>query len=639
MATVEIMSDTLASQVAAGEVVERPASVIKELVENSLDAGARRIVVEIQRGGIALMRVSDDGCGMSPRDAEMSLRRHATSKLRDVGDLAAVTTMGFRGEALPSVASVSRFTLQTRPEGEVEGVELRVEGEKQADPRVSGGPVGTTIEVRDLFFNIPARKKFLKAETTESAHVEHQIRLHALAAPEVGFVFKKDGRITLDLPPAKDFLTRIRALTGPESGRELIKIPKWEGYGVTVTGAVLPPSFARRGRKHQFVFLNNRPVEDTVISRALQEAFRTSLPEGLQPGAWLWLTLDPRLVDVNVHPAKREVRFQDSAKVRKAVFEAVDATLHPPRVEPTPEHEEMPTFEAQKLPRQEVPTARGFPSPAGRSPRENRTSVGAPADRTQNKKLGASAEAWAIATGQELPAADPQKKPREPIAEPEPELTAKPAAPAWQSEVQKELPVDPEPEEKANPAEAFKILGPLGERYMTMQSDEGLVMLDPRCAFERIYYEKLLARDEGIASQGLLVPVLVELEPRDLEAALRYRSFFEDAGFSVEDFGGGTLQVSSVPDFLKLDESRRFLTRLLDDLLAAEGTVRGRSLAYENFVAKVAKRAAEELRWTPSQVPKLLRDLFACDLPYCDPAGKPVLIQLSFQELDRKFGR
>ena len=274
MPTVEVMPETLASQVAAGEVIERPASVIKELIENSVDAGARKIEVEIQRGGVALIRVRDDGCGMSPKDAVKSLARHATSKLRTSDDLARILTLGFRGEALPSIASVSRFTMSTREADTVEGTEIRVDGGNLHEPRAIGCSVGTSIEVRDLFFNVPARKKFLRAETTEAAHVDHQIRLHALCTPDVGWVLRKDGRVVFDLPATKDRRVRIEAMTGTESGRALIEVPRWEGRGIVVEGAVLPAEFARKGKKHQFVFLNGRPVEDAIISRALKKPLR-----------------------------------------------------------------------------------------------------------------------------------------------------------------------------------------------------------------------------------------------------------------------------------------------------------------------------------------------------------------------------
>ncbi|MDB4488655.1 DNA mismatch repair endonuclease MutL [Akkermansiaceae bacterium] len=326
------MPETLASQVAAGEVIERPASVIKELIENAIDAGAKKIEVEIQRGGIAMLRVRDDGCGMSTRDAAKSLERHATSKLRTSEDLNGIATLGFRGEALPSIASVSRFVMMSREADSVEGTEIRVDGGTMSAPRASGCPVGTSIEVRDLFYNVPARKKFLKAESTEAAHIDHQIRLHALCTPGIGWVLCKDGRVSLDLPATSDRRVRIEAMSGGESGKALIEVPRHERRGMVIEGAMLPASFARRGRKHQYVFLNGRPVEDNTISRAIREAFKGGLQEGLQPAAWLWIRMNPSLVDVNVHPAKREVRFAEPAQVRIAILDAIEQALRPREV-------------------------------------------------------------------------------------------------------------------------------------------------------------------------------------------------------------------------------------------------------------------------------------------------------------------
>lgn len=580
MPMVQVMSKTLASQVAAGEVIERPSSVIKELVENSVDAGARKIEVESQRGGVAMLRVRDDGCGMSPDDAVCSLERHATSKLRSSEDLNGILTLGFRGEALPSIASVSRFTMQTREADSVEGTEVRVDGGSAHEPKAVGCPVGTSIEVRDLFFNVPARKKFLKAETTESAHIDHQIRLHALCTPGIGWVLRKDGRVVLDLPATSDRRVRIEAMTGSESGKSLVTVPTYESRGISVEGAVLPASFARSGRKHQYVFLNGRPIEDSIISRALREAFKGSVQEGLQPAAWLWLSMDPTLVDVNVHPAKREVRFRDAAQVRIAILEAVEQALRPREV-------------IQPL----------IPSPPP-SPVKLELVEGV------------------------------QKVIREAGAASQPERTSPVAE--WRHEEQPEL-VSGEDQKSQTPD--FRIIGAVSNRYALLEGEEGLILLEPLAARERIFYEELLSRDDRIDSQGLLVPVLVELDARDVDLLMRHQEHFEDAGFTMENFGGRTVQISSVPSFLPSEEIRKLLVDLVDSVLDRESGGRVRRLAYEGFAAKVAQVGARKIPWSVSSIKGLLDDLFQCDLPYCDPAGRPTLVQISFQELDRKFGK
>jgi DNA mismatch repair protein MutL len=582
MPTVEVMSETLASQVAAGEVIERPASVIKELVENAIDAGAKKIEVEIQRGGVAMLRVRDDGCGMSPEDAVRSLERHATSKLRTSEDLNGIATLGFRGEALPSIASVSRFTMLTREAEAVEGTEVKVDGGAAQEPKAVGCPVGTSIEIRDLFYNVPARKKFLKAESTEAAHIDHQIRLHALSTPGIGWVMRKDGRVTLDLPATSDRRVRIEAMSGGESGKALIEVPRHERRGITIEGSLLPASFARRGRKHQYVFLNGRPVEDVTISRALWEAFKGGLQDGLQPAAWLWMTIDPSLVDVNVHPAKREVRFADPSQVRIAIKDAVEEALRPKPVL--------------------APAERDTPRPP-----------------LQLDVVGGSQQV--IRARDEAPST----------------MTPPTAAPVWRHEEQPELAVEAVVAGTVTPD--FRIVGELSDRYALLEGEEGLILLEPKAARERIFYERLLAEEGGIDSQGLLVPVLMELDARDVDVLMRHREHFDQAGFTLESFGGRTVTISAAPAFLKSLDVKKPLIELVDLVIDRDGGSRVKRLAYEGFAAKVAQVGARQERWSVSSLPTLLEDLFRCDLPYCDPTGRPTLVQISFQELDRKFGK
>lgn len=581
MPKVEVMSETLASQVAAGEVIERPASVIKELVENSIDAGAKKIEVEIQRGGIAMLRVRDDGCGMSPKDAAKSLERHATSKLRTSEDLNGIATLGFRGEALPSIASVSRFQMMSREADSVEGIEISVDGGKMSEPRASGCPVGSSVEVRDLFYNVPARKKFLKAESTEGAHIDHQIRLHALCTPGIGWVLRKDGRVSLDLPATSDRRVRIEAMSGGESGKALIEVPRHERRGMVIEGAILPAAFARRGRKHQYVFLNGRPVEDSTISRAIREAFKGGLQEGLQPAAWLWIQMDPALVDVNVHPAKREVRFAEPAQVRIAILDSVEEAMRLKQVAET-------IKEVEPRPPLQFDVVEGV-----------------------------------------------QRVVRELEAQPN-SVTPVIISPGWHHEEQKELEVVPDVGSKRP---GFRIVGVLSGRYALLEGEEGLVLLEPKAALERIFYERLIEGEEAIESQGLLVPVLLELDIRDVDLLMKNREHFDQAGFTLESFGGQTVTISAAPAFLNSNDVKRSLIDLVDSVIDRDGGSRVKRLAYESFASKVSYVAARQDGWSESSLPGLLDDLFKCDLPYCDPAGRPTLVQISFQELDRKFGK
>jgi DNA mismatch repair protein MutL len=584
---IRVLSDILASQVAAGEVVERPASVVKELVENSIDAGAGEIRVDIDQGGVALIRVTDDGCGMSREDAMLSLERHATSKLRTVGDLAEIRTLGFRGEAVPSIASVSRFRMVTRERDAVAGTELVVEGGKLRDVREAGCAPGTVIEARSLFFNMPARRKFLRAESTESAHIEHQLRLHALAAPGVRFRLRRDDREIFDLPPAARAHERVRQLVGTQLAQELIPLPRVLGNGVSVDGFVLPSAHARKGRRHQCVFLNGRPVEDVVISRGLTEGFRGAVGEGLHPAAWLWIELEPSLVDVNVHPAKREVRFHRPVEVREVIAESVREGLRESQTATTPVASapkfSPPVFQASATATREVPFT--APAPLNVLTREEQTMIDDLVASAQTEESSDAANATA-----NIPA-----------------------------------------------IERFRMLELLHKRFVLMESDDGLVLFDPKAARERILYEGMLQhRESGVPVQHLLVPVLLDLDPRDMDLILRERSSLASAGIEIEEFGGNTVQVRSLPEGLGLGDSLGFVRELLDELL--HGPVQGGKFAFERLAKLLSRRASLMVSPSLEEARHLLDELFRCDLPYCAADGRPTMIEFGVRELERRFG-
>ncbi|MGB6222693.1 MAG: DNA mismatch repair endonuclease MutL [Haloferula sp.] len=569
MPQIRVLPDVLASQVAAGEVVERPASAVKELVENSLDAGAGEVLVEIRRGGAALVRVTDDGCGMSREDALLSLERHATSKLVDAGGLQEIRTLGFRGEAVPSIASVSRFRLVTCEAQAVSATEIQIEGGVVKEVKEAGSAPGTMTEVRDLFFNVPARRKFLRAESTESAHIEHQLRLHALAASGVRFRFRKDEREVFDLPAGMSRLDRVRWMLGTNVGKELLAIPVRHGNGLNVEGFLLPAGHARKGRRHQCVFLNGRPVEDAAISRGLVEGFRGGLSDGLHPAAWLWIEMEPRLVDVNVHPAKREIRLHRPHELREVIAEAVREALRE-------DHEKRQPV-VSKAPASSLPPARHPPVP----------------------------RSW--------PGASSAQAPTLPLETPAPEVAY------------------PSPSR-------FRRIGVLLGRYAVLESDDGLVLLDPRAARERILYERWLTGTEGQAmeTQSLLVPALFEPGPREVELLLRHREVFSDAGFELEDFGGGTIQVTTVPEFLNHGDVGAFLTQVIDDL--SEGAGPSSRFAMDRLARVLSRRAALQESPRPEEAEALLDRLFRCDLPYCAPDGRPTLTEFSLRELEKRFG-
>jgi DNA mismatch repair protein MutL len=584
VATIQKLPDILASQVAAGEVVERPASVVKELVENSIDAGAAEVLVEIRRGGAAMIRVSDNGSGMTREDAVLSLERHATSKLRDVNGLRQILTLGFRGEAVPSIASVSRFRMKTRTAEDVAGTEIEVEGGMMQPPRDAGCPVGTVIEVRDLFFNVPARRKFLKAETTESAHIEHQLRLHALAASAVRFRFRKDEREVFDMPGGMTRLDRLRDLLGTTLGRELIPLAPSRAPGIGLEGFVLPGLHARKGRRHQCVFLNGRPVEDQAISRGLIEGFRGALADGLHPSAWLWIEMNPEWVDVNVHPAKREVRLRRPHELREAVAEAVMAGIGEasrPKIPARPSHLD---HEIRRTQPTEIP-----PNPQARPP------VPLPASGVR--------PVWRpVAVDQALP-----------LPAAENSFPLKPSRPD------------------------FREIGTLLGRFALLESADGLVVLDPRAARERILYERWLRSGDGrIHVQPLLMPIVLQPGPREVDLMLRHRELFAAAGFELDEFGGGTIRISAAPDFVKAEDAGRLLVEVVDDL--AEGASSSHRFAHEKLAKVLARRAALMEAPRPEEAMALLDSLFDCELPYCGADGRPTLTEISRSEMERRFG-
>ena len=589
MACIRVLSDTLASQVAAGEVVERPASVVKELVENSIDAGAKEVRVEIKGGGVSLIRVEDDGCGMSRDDALLSLERHATSKLREASDLAAITTLGFRGEAVPSIASVAHFRMVTREPDAVAGTEILVDGGKLRDVRDAGCAPGTTIEAKSLFYNLPARRKFLRAESTESAQVEHQLRLHALAAPWMRLRLRRNDKEILDVAGVDQRIDRIRQLVGPELSGDLISLPFHKDRGITVEGFVLPARHARKGRRHQYIFLNGRPVEDATISRALTDGYRGAVADGMHPAAWLWIEMEPALVDVNVHPAKREVRLHQPAILKQVIAQAVVEGLT------QISHEALPTVTR----------------PGGLTPS---TGVIDPEAVTVDKASPANAQP--IPVSREFASS---------VRSPQADLSG------W-SRALEDTKLDSVDELQVP---AFRAIGVLHQRYVLMEGEDSLVMLDPRAAWERIWYDKQMIESE-VLTQGLLVPLLLELDPRDAEVLVRERTALAAAGIELDDFGGSTVQVSGLPACLRIEDPRAFMTEVIDALLydSVQGAQR---FARERMARICARRASAGIEARISEVPQLLQSLFACDLPYATASGKPTLSELSLSELERRF--
>jgi DNA mismatch repair protein MutL len=624
MSKIRILSDALASQVAAGEVVERPAAVIRELVENSLDAKATHVTVEVQRGGTAMMRITDDGVGMDREDALLCIERHATSKIRSKEDLAAVRTFGFRGEALPSIASVSRFRLATREREALSGTEIEITGGKLAGVKDHGGSGGTVIEVRSLFFNVPARRKFLRTEATEYAHIEQQFRTHAIANPQVTFTLIRDGGVAFHLPGTQEVLDRIRGLSGDELANRLINVERTETQGISVWGFVGGPGVSRSSRQQQLTFLNGRPIESQPINYGLREGFHTTLMKGQYPVTFLFLEMDAEAFDVNVHPAKKEVRFHDGFAVREAVAKAVRRALeaagklpdgHPtassrgmaPGLQLRPEVALPASPQQQAFTMPVVPSNR--PSITTAPMFEIRRPVSSP---IQAPVVDDALSGKEISTQDETAAAmeQPSKQPDEPVA--------KPAPPQ------------------------FRIMGVLHRLYVLMESAEGLVLMDQHAAHERVNFEKMRRAMEqgGVPSQRLLMPLMLQTSPRDGDILKRHLDSLARLGIEAEPFGTNTFKIEALPTFLKTDDPLAWLDQVIEELQSLSSKSSSLRLGEDMIATTVCRHSVKANdRLSMPEIEALLADLFACEMPYCCPHGRPTLIQMSMNELEKKFGR
>ena len=624
MSRIRILPDALASQVAAGEVVERPASVIRELVENSLDAGALHIEVHVQRGGAASIKIVDDGSGMDREDAMLCLERHATSKIRSKEDLAAIYTFGFRGEALPSIASVSRFRLATKQAESLSGTESEVHGGKLIHVRDCGGATGTVIEVRNLFHNLPARRKFLRTEATEYAHVEQQFRLHAIANPRTAFTLTRDGELMFHLPATQDLLERIRGLVGAELAGRLVEVPATEYKGIRIQGYIGGPGLSRSTRQMQFTFLNGRPIESSSISYGLREGYHTTLMKGQHPVTFLFLEMDAHGYDVNVHPAKKEVRFHDGHGVREAVASAVNAALSATRALPTGH----PTSSARPHAWTETPPAAAPPTVS---------------EQTSTLELKPDHPPVSVPAQTLLPIPATCSAPARSFIPPEPAArTLRPANPE---------PAAPQPPARSasadptNPTEdftRFRILGVLHRLYVLLESPEGLVLMDQHAAHERVMFEQMrrAMEHEGVPTQRLLMPLTLQLSPRDADIISRNLDSLSRLGIETEPFGPNTFKVETLPTFLKTDDPMDWLDQVIEELRGMSGSASNLRLGEDMIATTVCRHAVKANdHLSLPELQALLKDLAACEMPYCCPHGRPTLIQISHSELERKFGR
>ena len=559
---IRILPLHVANKIAAGEVVERPASALKELVENAIDAGADRIDISVTAGGRKLVSVRDNGCGMNRDDALLSLERQATSKIRDVDDIERIDTLGFRGEAIPSIAAVSRFTLVTRRKEDEAGTRLVVNAGTVAEVAACGAPPGTCVEVRDLFCNVPARRKFLRSYATEEGHIKSVFTISALAHPELGFSLTIDGRELHRFAPGATLEERIADLFGRDFSDELIAIRDVpEERPISVHGYISRPT-QQTLRREQFIFVNGRPASAPIIAYAIKEAYPAGRTES-RPSLFLFIEVPPQEVDVNVHPAKREVRFRHPADIKAAIVTALSSALNP-----QPASAE----------------GSGAASPHSETLNSNL--------ETLNSKLE---------TG-----------------------NSQPFSKLWKT---------------------FKVLACTESGYLLLETDSGLVTLNPQAAQERIAYERLMTafdpahgKNAAVISQPLLLPETVHFSPLESARLKSFCAVLQRQGFEIEEFGTDTWKIDAVPALLAGQNATAVIASVVYDIAEA-GAKRGDRWREELIAKSVARSyAGVSRKFTIESATKLVEDLCRTSMPYVCPRGKPVMIFTSNRELSRKFG-
>lgn len=683
MGIIHKLSPALADMIAAGEVVERPASVVKELVENAVDAGAKKITVEIKNGGVTFMRVTDDGCGMSKEDAPTAFLRHATSKISCAEDLGGISTMGFRGEALAAISSVSKIDLLTRAASEELGVSMRVEAGNVMDIQPAGCPQGTTMIVRDLFYNTPARMKFLKRDSVEGSYISGAVQRQALGHPEIAFRFLRDGKAELITPGDGKLLSAIYAAMGRASAKEMVEVKSASG-GVTVTGYVGKPTASRGSRSYQHFFVNGRYVKSRMMASALEEAYKNQIMVGRFPICVLHVTVPPTAVDVNVHPAKTEVKFLREGDVFDAIHYSVLGALS--RAQDRPEME-LKTPKPQVQPRQNFyqnVTAQEYRAMTGLLGKssgvqpsgtvvqqfrmlEQRTEAGSrsnlsvhdsvrmiptvqgarpaqvsaaqmeetPAEKLERNAVPTRQTVQEPPAVESIPAVVPMPEPN-----PEPEL-----APPTQTVMElPEIPVPkaPEPEEIQQPEleteQPYRIIGQALDTYIIVEQGDGLLLFDKHAAHERIRFERLKAQRHEVMSQVLLSPLHPAMSREEVAVLLENRETMEELGFTLEDFGGD-LVVRAIPCDVTEADTPACLSELAQQL--QDGRKLDKETVYDDLLHTIAcKGAIKGGQYTdPKEISALVAELMARDdIKHC-PHGRPVCITLSRATLERQFKR
>jgi DNA mismatch repair protein MutL len=637
---IRTLDEQLVNRIAAGEVVERPASALKELIENALDAGAMRLEIEAEMGGRRLIRVRDDGIGMSRTDALHALQRHATSKIASDADLMRITTLGFRGEALPSIASISRMEILTRAYEEDTGTRIVVEGGEVKSVEEVGAPIGTTVTVRDLFYNVPARLKFLKTVPTELGHMIETVTRYAFAYPDVSFRLVHERQELIFTPGNGDLLTAAASIWGRETVQGMVSVD-YERDGIRVWGLIAPPHQTRPTRQHQYFFVNLRPVRNKTLTAALDEAYKTLTPEKRYPACILLVGIDPRQVDVNVHPAKIEVRFQREQAVFEAVVNAIRAALLQHGMIPSalpPSASRGQTITPPRPPDAET-IHQILMQRAGLAPTE---AVGTPArPETHMDADGTAALPELHSAAVETPAypetpanADPFVSARHAVA-PTP-TPADETPPLLETE-----PLQTTHLPFAHLLDDLYILGQVRNTYIVASTRQGLVIIDQHVAHERVLYEQLCYRRGAspIPKQHLLTPETLQLSRRDALLLHEKLPELEAIGFELEPFGVDTYLIRAVPAALKGDPVQT-LRDIIDELVELSVSKRlpvAREQIWVTTSCKLAVKAGDPL--SMPEMRKLIEDLARTENPYLCPHGRPITIVMTWHEIERKFKR
>ncbi len=675
MNKIRILSDNLANQIAAGEVVERPASVIKELVENSIDAGATRIQIDIELGGRRLMRVSDDGSGMLRDDAILSFERHATSKIKTFEDLSSIRTLGFRGEALASIASVAKVELITKTESDTAATRVLIEGGKLIDVKDAARNTGTTLSVRDLFFNTPARRKFMRSEATENYHLTQIIQHYALAHPEIAFTLTGNGREILRVSPAKDLRERAFQIFGANLIESLLPVAGGREFVAKITGFVSAPRERRTTRDAQYFFVNQRFVKDKTIAGGLLEGFRSVLPHGVYPVAFLFLDIPHEEIDVNVHPAKTEVRFRRSEAVKETIAEAIRDALanagivRQPELRLESESENEITQEIQnskfKIQNEES---------LGKQPEINFQKIDSKSekifpnqpfqvtDNTQHNFVenAVSTEinlSFNDESGSEVFSSDFEQKATQIVSEqteilnPASEISAfstekseirNPQSAIEMPLVDSALKVVKTAEVEQFSASKIRPIAQLHDSFIIAVDDEGMLLIDQHVAHERILFDKFRKKEteRNIESQNLLLPETFDLTPAQNQAFSIVEEELESLGFGLMRLSGRTVAIKSVPTDLPPSQVRNLLAEILDTI-DADKRGDAKSTLRDDIAASLACKAAVKInmKLTPEKMQWLIDRLLITSSPTTCPHGRPVILRLTMKDIERGFHR